>query len=76
VNSASESARLVERRAAAVHERVEKMKHLRVVTKDAPISAYWWTWFIEVKIGGPDSAKNTYIKALRNMVGSLDPRDL
>jgi hypothetical protein len=63
------------------------MKHVRIVTKNQPIAAFWWNWFGqfgELKQAQPVSAANPlglsfkglFVNALWNTVGSLDPRDV
>ncbi len=53
------------------------MKHLKVVSKDAPSTAAIWTWPAEVKAGGAGSAKNAYANLLSWFVpsGNYDPTD-
>ncbi len=63
------------------------MKHVRIVTKNQPISAYWWNWFGqfgELKRAQPVSGANPgglsfkglFVNALWGTVGALDPRDV
>ncbi|MBN2308370.1 MAG: hypothetical protein JXR94_05330 [Candidatus Hydrogenedentes bacterium] len=52
------------------------MKHVRIVTKNLPRTAFWWGWFGpagELKSSG---AKAAYIAELWATIGALDPRDL
>ena len=50
------------------------MKHMKVVSKDAPSVASIWSWPTEVKASG---AKNTYAALLATFVpsGNYDPTD-
>ena len=53
------------------------MKHMRVITKDVPASAFWWQWFGqygELKSGGADSYAAMLVNILWGIVGSFDPR--
>jgi len=55
------------------------MKHVRKISKNAPVTAWWFGWFTklgELKGGGANSAKAAYINQLWFTNGSLDPRDV
>ena len=55
------------------------MKHVRKISKTAPVTAWWFGWFGkngELKGGGANSPKGLYINALWDTIGSLDPRDV
>ena len=52
------------------------MKHVRKISKTAPVSAWWFGWFTsagELKASG---AKAAYVNALWATLGTLDPRDV
>ncbi|GMV93024.1 MAG: hypothetical protein AMXMBFR82_28020 [Candidatus Hydrogenedentota bacterium] len=52
------------------------MKHVRKISKNAPVTAWWFGWFGkggELKGG---TAKVDYINQLWFTNGSLDPRDV
>jgi len=55
------------------------MKHVRKISKNAPVPAWWFNWFGkngELKGSGSKSPKAGYINALWHTIGSSDPRDV
>lgn len=55
------------------------MKHVRKISKNMPLSAFWWQWFGrfgQLKAGGAASPKAAYINALFGTDSTLDPRDV
>jgi len=49
------------------------MKHLRVVTKQTPARAFWWTWYFEIKTSG---ALTDFVNTLFGTTGGFDIRDV
>ncbi len=49
------------------------MKHLRVVTKQAPARAYWWQWYLQIKNTG---ALTAFVNLLFGTNGGFDTRDV
>lgn len=59
---------------AVFHERVQEMKHIKTVSKDArPVPAFVWEWPGIVKQSG---VKQGYLNALFASPDSLDPNDI
>jgi len=52
------------------------MKHVRQITKTAPVSAWWFGWFTKFGEVIASGAKAAYVNALFGTLGTLDPRDV
>ena len=52
------------------------MKHVRKISKAAPVSAWWFGWFTALGELQTSGAKAAYVNALFATLGALDPRDV
>jgi hypothetical protein len=57
-------------------ERTFDMKHVRKISKTAPVSAWWFGWFTSLGELKGSGAKAAYVNALFHTLGTLDPRDV
>jgi hypothetical protein len=52
------------------------MKHVRKISKNAPVTAWWFGWFGKGGELKGTGAKANYVNQLWFTNGSLDPRDV